>query len=213
MAVEGEKKVALESLELLGSRLRKINFYTTGTDETRDSTELPSNRGRQDNIQARLQQLDDGLKRLASRSTAIEQFLNLYNRKNERIIQQISQVDDQPAFSISERLAIINSCATLYPTSVSRLTSIQDLPVPSAESSASLIALHPRLAKVELLQKSQSLQLAELRVRTASVLQRWYEIGVLGRGECWTEWEGRMMEVEKVLRREEGSRARELTAI
>ena len=66
---------------------------------------------------------------------------------------------------------------------------------------------------MDLLQDSQSKEIADLRLRTASVLQRWYEVGVLGRGECWTEWDERMMEVEKKIRREEGSRTREAAAI
>lgn len=93
------------------------------------------------------------------------------------------------------------------------MTSIQDLPIPSAESSASLISLHPRLAKIELLQQSQSEEMADLRHRTAAVLQRWYEIGVLAQGECWGEWEGRVMEVEKAARREEAARSREAGTI
>ena len=53
------------------------------------------------------------------------------------------------------------------------------------------------------------MELADLRHRTASVLQRWYENGVLGQGECWTEWEGRLIEAEKTLRRQEALQARE----
>jgi len=38
------------------------------------------------------------------------------------------------------------------------------------------------------------------------VLQRWYELGVLSSGECWAEWDGRLMEVEKRVRRTENAR-------
>ena len=85
----------------------------------------------------------------------------------------------------------------------SRLNAIKDLPIPSAESSASLIALHPRLANVELLQELQAREMAELRTRTASAIQRWYELGVLGESECWTEWEARVVNVEKKVRHDE----------
>lgn len=125
------------------------------------------------------------------------------------IFPSLTPADDHATFSNAEQLAIIDSYATLFPTTASRLTSVQNLPIPSAESSASLISLHPRLAKVELLQKSQSDEMADLRYRTAAVLQRWYEVGVLGQGECWSEWEGRVMEVEKAARREEAARSRE----
>ncbi|MCJ1239358.1 hypothetical protein MMC14_007352 [Varicellaria rhodocarpa] len=87
--------------------------------------------------------------------------------------------------------------------------SIKDLPVPVAEMSAYLISLHPRLARIQVLQNSQAKEIADLRLRTASVLQRWYEIAVLSGGECWIEWEDRIAGVEKVVRIEEAARSRD----
>lgn len=82
------------------------------------------------------------------------------------------------------------------------------MPIPSAESSTSLIALNPRIAKVQQLQDSQAAEIAQLRLRTAETLQRWYEIQVLAGGDCWNEWEERVGEVEKRVRREETARAK-----
>ena len=87
--------------------------------------------------------------------------------------------------------------------------SIKDLPVPVAETSAYLISLQPRLAHIQALQNSQAKEIADLRLRTASVLQRWYEIAVLIGGECWTEWEDRLAGVEKVVRREEAAKSQD----
>lgn len=112
--------------------------------------------------------------------------------------------------STPELLATIYSNATLYPTTASRLTSVKDLPVPSTESSAALIALQPRIARVQLLQESQGRELAALRHRSASVIKRWYELSVLGGSECWTEWEKRMTAVEKQVRRQEGRIVRDM---
>ena len=50
-------------------------------------------------------------------------------------------------------------------------------------------------------------------MRSARALQRWYEVGVVGSGECWAEWEGRLGDVEREVRRVEvlrGSREREI---
>ncbi len=60
-----------------------------------------------------------------------------------------------------------------------------------------------------MLQEAQAGEMAELRSRTASAIQRWYELGILGESECWTEWEGRVVNVEKCVRREESHRAQE----
>ena len=111
--------------------------------------------------------------------------------------------DVPTSLTVSEILAIVDSCATSFPSTASRLNAIKDLPVPSAESSSSLIELNPRLAQVHRTQELQAREMAELRTRTASAIQRWYELGVLGGSECWTEWEGRLANVEKRVRRAE----------
>lgn len=67
------------------------------------------------------------------------------------------------------------------------------------------------MERVAELQEEQGRSVAELRVRTARVLQRWYELGLVGNGECWAEWEGRLEGVERGVRRGEVARAREET--
>ena len=118
--------------------------------------------------------------------------------------------DVPTTLSTREILAIVDSCAPSYQTTASRLNALKDLPVPAAEASASLASLHPRLLKLELLQDEQAREMAELRTRSATAVQRWYELGVLGESECWTEWEGRVVEVEKMVRRQEGRVAKEV---
>lgn len=51
-------------------------------------------------------------------------------------------------------------------------------------------------------------EVSELRVRSARVLQRWYEVGLVGGGECWAEWEGKVEGVERGVRRAEVARER-----
>lgn len=55
------------------------------------------------------------------------------------------------------------------------------------------------------MQDTQGSEMADLRLRTAALLQRWYEIDVLGGGECWTEWEDRVIAIEKAMRRTEAA--------
>jgi hypothetical protein len=72
-----------------------------------------------------------------------------------------------------------------------------------------LIELQPRIDTLSKRQEEQAREVAELRVRTAKVLQRWYEVSVLGGGEVWGEWEGRIEGVERGVRRGEVNRERE----
>lgn len=99
--------------------------------------------------------------------------------------------------------SIVLSYATAFPETASRLTSLNDLPVPDAQSSAALINLQPQLDRLAQTQSEQAAEISELRVRTARVLQRWYDVGLVGSGECWAEWEGRLEDVEREVRRGE----------
>ena len=65
------------------------------------------------------------------------------------------------------------------------------------------------MEKLSGVQDAQSREIAELRVRTAKVLQRVYEVSLLGGGEVWGEWEGRIENVERGVRRGEVAVGRE----
>ena len=75
------------------------------------------------------------------------------------------------------------------------------MPLPLAKSSASLIDLQPRVSRLEALQGVQNADLALLRKRTASIIQRWYMVDVLRAGESWAEFERRIEVIEQKLRR------------
>ena len=85
---------------------------------------------------------------------------------------------------------------------------MNDLPIPDAGASAMLIELQPRLAELARRQEEQAKSISGLRVQTAKVLQRWYEVGLVADGECWAEWEGRLEDVEREVRRGEVVRER-----
>lgn len=103
---------------------------------------------------------------------------------------------------------MVLSYTSAFPETASRLTSLNDLPIPDAKTSAALIELQPQLERVSRGQEEQAKTISELRVRTARVLQRWYEVGLVGGGECWAEWEGRLEDVEREINREEVVRER-----
>lgn len=100
------------------------------------------------------------------------------------------------------------SYASAFPETASRLASLNDLPVPEAQASAELIELLPRMEQAARAQDEQAKSVAELRMRTARALQRWYEVGLVGSEECWAEWEGRLEDVEREVRRLEVVRER-----
>ena len=104
---------------------------------------------------------------------------------------------------------MVTASAPSYHQTASRLSALKDLPLPPVDASSALISLLPRLEKAEVEQESQEQEIAALRDRSARVVQIWYETGVLGEGECWTEWEARVSEAEKAVRRRELVKRRE----
>ncbi|KAL8838189.1 MAG: hypothetical protein Q9170_002232 [Blastenia crenularia] len=179
-------QTALDTLDDLQYRLQRLEYFVSGSDDAQNSLENVVSRGREHSITARLAKLEHTLHSLSERSPVIHELLQL-----------------------DEIAAVVAAHATLYPTTVSRLISIRDINFPSSSLSASLIALQPRLVELENLQNVQAKEMAELRAGSAKAVQRWYELGVLAQGECWADWEGRMEECEKGVRRLEGGRRRE----
>ncbi|KAI9866257.1 MAG: hypothetical protein M1813_001378 [Trichoglossum hirsutum] len=196
-------KTASSTIDLLEARLRRLEFLLAG--DTRSV--LPQSRSDEVavSVTERLELLEDGLNRLSSKSKVAKEILDL-NTLYPDLFQSLPLEQIPTSLGSSNLLSIVLSSATLYPTTASRLTSILDVPVPPAETSASLVALQPRISKVEIVQEAQNRDLVELNKRSAEVLERWYKISVLGGGECWAEWEGRVARVERDTRRQEAMR-------
>ncbi|SLM34782.1 hypothetical protein LPUS_03732 [Lasallia pustulata] len=205
-------KAATETIERLEHRLRSIEYILSGDDEAASVLQQAAARGKGCTTQARITRLENALSNLSSKIPVVQDLLRLHACFPD-LFQPVAPKNIPTSLTTPELFAVISSYATLYPTTASRLTSLQDLPIPAAERSASLISLQPRLAKLELQQQSQARELAELRWRTAAVIQRWYELGVLGGGECWTEWEERMEKIEKKIRQTEVMQAREADGV
>lgn len=118
-----------------------------------------------------------------------------------------------PATLSSQALtALVLSYASAFPETASRLTSLKDLPIPPAEASTSLIELQPRLDRLAVVQEQQAAEVAELRARSALLMKRWMEVGIVGGGEVWGDWEGRVERVERTVKRIEGKEREKMEA-
>lgn len=65
------------------------------------------------------------------------------------------------------------------------------------------------LARAQAAQQAQENELSELRERTAKLLARWHQDSVLASGERLANWEERLLDVERVIRRREVAQARD----
>jgi hypothetical protein len=107
----------------------------------------------------------------------------------------------QSSLDTASKSSTVLAAASSFHQTASRLTSVNDTPLPSAEASTQLIDAAVRAAKVEVLQESQLREIAALKERSAAVLQRWYSVDILQVGECWADLEARVELVEQGVRR------------
>ncbi|KAJ5775612.1 Nuclear distribution protein RO10 [Penicillium nucicola] len=200
--------VAGATIELLEARLRRLTYLLTGvTDWTGVPTAPEKPASLDETVSRKLAHLEGELAKLSRKVPAVRDVLQLHDQTPD-LFQTTPPAEIPQGITTQTLSSIVLSYATAFPETASRLTSLNDLPIPDAESSAALIELQPQLDRLARTQAEQAATISELRVRSARVLQRWYEVGVVGNGECWAEWEGRLEDVEREVRRGEVFRER-----
>jgi hypothetical protein len=185
------------SLDLLEARLHRIQYAIRGKTDTDDELSSPNNANGP--AVTRLRNLEHRLNLLASRSTAVRDVLRL-QAKHPEIFADSQTALDLPQDAL---VALVLSHTQLYQRLSAQLTTLQATSVPDPAPLAKLLELQPRIQKAALRQESQARELAELRMRSAAVVEKWYESGVLGMGQKWTEWEESMRDMEILVRRME----------
>lgn len=204
-------KTAVESIELLESRLRRIEF-AVGTASTPITADKPTG----ETAVQRLANLEYSLHQLASKSNVIQGLLRLrksssicttypltppLDAKYPDLFQALDTNDLPTTLDTASLLSIVLASASAFPSTASRLTSIMDVPIPQAELSTQLINLVPRIAKLEVVQASQNAEISQLRERSAVLVQKWYSSDILRAGGSWADMESRVGQVEQQVRR------------
>ncbi|EAS31317.3 nuclear distribution protein RO10 [Coccidioides immitis RS] len=201
---------AAETVDLLETRLCRIEFLLTGRATWTGKPErLPAPPASAwESVAARLAELEHGLKVLSSKVPAVQDVLKLYSRYPD-LFQSSNPTTVPSTLSTQSLASIVLSYATAFPETASRLSSLQDLPIPPASASTSLIELQPRIDRLLKEQEKQANEVAELRARSALLMKRWLEVGIVGGGEVWGEWEEKVRMAERAVRRLEAKMVRD----
>lgn len=93
--------------------------------------------------------------------------------------------------------------APSYSTVSSQLRALGDVNLPPTESFAKIVALQPRMEELSQKQYEQAMDLSDLRKRSAVMVMRWHEVFILGQGRCTAEWDSKLRNAEREVRREE----------
>ncbi|KAG9624586.1 hypothetical protein KCV04_g12500, partial [Aureobasidium melanogenum] len=187
------------TLAALEQRLQRVRFLLYGTSTATDpdtNVETPADTTVTQSIASRLHALQSDFDSLLSN-----------NKPAREIVALQSQLQhDSPDMTQDALATLVLSHAPSYQATAARLTSLQDLPLPDPSSSAALIHLLPRLQRAAHRQENQQQSIAQLRHQSLALLARWYDSAIIGMDDCWTEWEARLMDQEKLVRRAEADK-------
>ena len=137
------------------------------------------------------------------------QRLKVGTEQRTSVLDQAELLDRTEDVPDNALAPMILAHAPSYHSTASRLTSLHDLPLPDATMSVNLISMAPRLERAKAVSESHEEQIAELRARSARAVGRWHQLGIVSMGECWSEWESRLMHAERVIRRAQARKKRD----
>jgi hypothetical protein len=220
------QEMSLSTIPLLLPRLQRLEYLLTGQTDQNGTPQLapssmaisdgPQRFRHEDTVAARLYRLEEEVNRLRHLDGAVgdcvQEIEKLYARHPELFPSA------QPSFTVSSRnleadlstlASIVTSHATFYPTAASQLTSLSTLPIPPAAQSLRLIELQPRIERARERQGRMERDIANVRERSAKLLEWWVRVGIVGMDDMWEEWEDRVSKVQREVGRIERRRKEE----
>jgi len=189
------EELLVHTLGLLEWRLRRIEFVLNGG---LSEKEQPA---KEPNVLSRIKRLEQSLHQLASKSDTVRDLLNLQSRFPQLLAPELPRDPSEP--SLDEKLSMVVAEAPNYSTVSSQLRSLEDVSLPPTESFSRIVALQPRIAELGHGQYEQAMEISGLRKRSGMLVMRWHEVFILGQGRCWAEWDSKLRDMEREVRREE----------
>lgn len=206
------EELLVHTLGLLEWRLNRLEFLLDGrVSQTKDIN-------KEGNVLSRIQKLEHALQQFSSRSDTIKILLNLRMVTppfksttvltiTESRFPHLLAPDAPPPpsddLNQNEKLSLVLAEATSYSTVSSQLRALGDVSLPPTDSFAKIVALQPRIEELNRTQYEQAMEISELRKRSAILVSRWHEVFILGQGRCTAEWDSKLRNAEREVRREE----------
>ncbi|KXL43446.1 MAG: hypothetical protein FE78DRAFT_152297 [Acidomyces sp. 'richmondensis'] len=194
--------VTVDTIALLEERLRAVAHLlrASNTQEDTDEYNAPAS------ARARLHRLERTLASLSARHPVVADVLALQH-EHPFLFRHHNPTPTTAA-------TVILTHADVYTTSAAALAHLpqsqqqQEQQIPDPAGLASLLALAPRIQAAGERETRLRREAAELRARSAKLVEDWVEEGILGMGERWAAWEERLRGVEVGVRRAEAGRRR-----
>ncbi|EME45379.1 hypothetical protein DOTSEDRAFT_87742 [Dothistroma septosporum NZE10] len=203
----GAQTAASHTLLLLEERLQRLLFLVEG-DDTDDSEQQPTSTSTS-SARARLAALDRSLRSLATRSPAIADLLQIH-RTQPDLFHTASTYETPSILPAAALAQLVLAHEQLYRTTNAQLTAVNDSKnIPDSSALTKLIGLQMRIESAEAKQMQQAQVVAELRGRSAKIVEKWFKNGVLEMEEKWADWEEQLRDAEILVRRREAAKRRE----
>ena len=103
---------------------------------------------------------------------------------------------------------MLASSAT-FQSAQAKLSSLDGMKLENAADLVPMAAMLPELASIMAEHEAQEKEITELQQRSVMLLAKWYNNSVLEGNRRWADWEDRLLDVERVVRRREIAREKE----
>lgn len=124
-------------------------------------------------------------------------------------ISQGTKLNDGTGLSSVDKAAVVIASAPTFNSAQSSLSNLEGIKLEDASTLIPFVSIQRGLVRAQVIQQAQESEVALLRERTARLLAQWYQDSVLTGGERLADWEERLLDVEKVIKRREVAQARE----
>ncbi|TID23568.1 nuclear distribution protein RO10 [Venturia nashicola] len=190
------EELLVHTLGLLEWRLNRLEFLLDGgVSQTKDIS-------KEGTVLSRIRKMEHALQQLSLKSDTVKILLNLESRF-PFLLAPDAPPPPSDDLNQNEKLSMVLAEATTYSTVSSQLRALGDVSLPPTDSFAKMVALQPRMEELNRTQYEQAMEISELRKRSAILVSRWHEVFILGQGRCTAEWDSKLRNAEREVRREE----------
>lgn len=128
--------------------------------------------------------------------------------KHKDVLKPEQEAEEAP-LDTEEKAVMVVERAPQFAATASQLKTLGDQQIPSTDGFSKLAKLLPRIAEAEERHLQQALQISLLRKKNGLLVQRVKQVQFLGAARCWTEWQGRLQNVQKTIARIEFKKKQE----
>ena len=228
MATSAEiQELLTDTLNLFEWRLRRLEFAINGTADSSAASideqhQAPTGSSA---VITRVRRLEHSLQQLSLKSNVVADLLKLRmtarcavdaseltedsESRQPELFSGKSPSDANSELDATQKVSMILSEAPAYSEVASQLRHLSDLAIPPTDAFTKLVALQPRMANAQRRQYQQAMEISDLRRRSSALILSWHQVFILGQGRCWADWDTRLRNAERTVRREEIRRAQD----